>query len=360
MHDNAMSRWLSPLMAFCLSFLIIATLAPIVGIQVERQFDFWALWLVTMVILALPLVYLEVALAKRAKTTPLQALATLTRDADASPKWRLVGWLSVVFIPFLVGGILSNSSLILAEATDLSVAHPVLVAGCLAVALIASLIPRLILVLVTTVSVLAALLMAQFVGQPIAEWQITPLEFSEWGSATVLALIASGLGLGIYWQSHIVHAQKQDVATRYAFPTWIAQLIAVIAFGFFAATTPVTAISLAVTAIVGSALLMNMAREQLAQRQLALPIQWIICIVAAAIWVIPQTQTIFNNLLMFWGLIICLIYALFAGWIMKISHLRKSMNFGSEISYNIWRIAVRIVLPVSILLALIALIGKLL
>ena len=45
MQDNAMSRWLSPLMAFCLSFIIIATLAPIVGIQVERQLDFWLLWL---------------------------------------------------------------------------------------------------------------------------------------------------------------------------------------------------------------------------------------------------------------------------------------------------------------------------
>ena len=53
MQDNALSRWLSPLMAFCLSFIIIATLAPLVGIQVERQLDFWLLWLVTMVILAL-------------------------------------------------------------------------------------------------------------------------------------------------------------------------------------------------------------------------------------------------------------------------------------------------------------------
>jgi hypothetical protein len=60
MQDNALSRWLSPLMAFCLSFIIIATLAPLVGIQVERQVDFWLLWLVTMVILALPVCYLEI------------------------------------------------------------------------------------------------------------------------------------------------------------------------------------------------------------------------------------------------------------------------------------------------------------
>jgi SNF family Na+-dependent transporter len=54
-----------------------------------------------------------------------------------------------------------------------------------------------------------------------------------------------------------------------------------------------------------------------------------------------------------------LIYALFAGWIMKISHLRKSMNFSSEAFYNLWRIAVRVVLPVGIILAIVAVLGQL-
>ncbi len=67
MQDNALSQWLSPLMAFCLSFIIIATLAPLVGIQVERQLDFWLLWLVTMVILALPVCYLEIACSQAFK-----------------------------------------------------------------------------------------------------------------------------------------------------------------------------------------------------------------------------------------------------------------------------------------------------
>ena len=105
-----MSRWLSPLMAFCLSFIIIAGLAPSLDIQIDRQIDFWILWLVSMLVLALPITYLEVALAKRSKTTALNALSSLTRDADASQSWRIVGWLAVIFIPFLAGGILSNIS----------------------------------------------------------------------------------------------------------------------------------------------------------------------------------------------------------------------------------------------------------
>ena len=81
-------------------------------------------------------------------------------------------------------------------------------------------------------------------------------------------------------------------------------------------------------------------------------------IAAILVWLIPNVAPIFNNLLILWGLVICLIYALFAGWIMKISHLRKSMNFSSEAVYNIWRIAVRIVLPVSIILAIVAVLGQ--
>lgn len=102
MQDTTLSRWLTPVMAFCLSFVMITTLAPTVGIQIDRQFDFWLLWFGTMILLALPIGYLEIALAKRSKVTALQALSSLTRDADASPKWRIVGWLAVVFVPFLL------------------------------------------------------------------------------------------------------------------------------------------------------------------------------------------------------------------------------------------------------------------
>jgi K+-transporting ATPase A subunit len=44
---------------------------------------------------------------------------------------------------------------------------------------------------------------------------------------------------------------------------------------------------------------------------------------------------------------------------MKISHLRKAMNFSNELFYNVWRIAVRIVLPLSILLAIVSVLGQL-
>ena len=65
MQDTTLSRWLSPALAFCLSFILITTLAPMLGMQTERQFDFWLLWLGAMIVLALPIAYLEIGLAKR-------------------------------------------------------------------------------------------------------------------------------------------------------------------------------------------------------------------------------------------------------------------------------------------------------
>ena len=357
MQDNAMSKWLSPLMAFCLSFLIIATLAPITGIQIDRQLDFWMLWLATMLILALPVCYLEIALAKRSKTTALQALSSLTREADSSQRWRIVGWLAVVFIPFLAGAMLNHASNVVSIA-NLEVQQLVILAGLAIVALLLSLIPRLILVGITTVGVIASLVLANVMGTALPEWQVTPVQFSEWGNATVLALVASGLGMGLYWQSSLAAVKQQDVATKTVLPIWIAQLVAVIAFGFFAVKAEVPAFALIAAIVAAAALMLQMAREQLQQRQINVIIQWVIVAVATLVWLIPNITPVFNNLLILWGLVISLIYALFAGWIMKISHLRKSMNFSSEAFYNIWRIAVRVVLPVSIVVAIIAVLGQ--
>ena len=41
-------------------------------------------------------------------------------------------------------------------------------------------------------------------------------------------------------------------------------------------------------------------------------------------------------------------------------HLRKAMGFSNELFYNVWRIAVRLVLPLSIVIAIMAVIGQVL
>ncbi|EPF69565.1 membrane protein [Acinetobacter gyllenbergii] len=360
MQDTTLSRWLAPVMAFCLSFVMITTLAPTVGIQIDRQFDFWLLWLGTMILLALPIGYLEIALAKRSQTTALQALSSLTRDADASPKWRIVGWLAVVFVPFFAGSMLMTATQVTSQQLGLDLSSQVVFAIFAVVALALSFIPRQFLIVLTLLGVLAALVLANVMGTHLQAWHWTGVEFKEWGNATVLALVASGLGLGLYWQSSLAAVKQQDAATTAVLPIWVAQLLAVIAFGFFSVQTQLPALVWVFAATMSAALLIQFAKEQLAQRQLAIVMQWLILLAAIAIWAVPQVEQIFNTLLMLWGLVICLVYALFAGWIMKISHLRKAMGFSNELFYNLWRIAIRIVLPLSIVVAMIAVIGQVL
>lgn len=360
MQDTTvMSRWLSPLLAFCLSFMIIVGLAPSLGIHLDRQIDFWLLWLGTLVFLALPIIYLEIALAKRSKTTALNALSSLTRDADASQQWRLVGWLSVVFIAFLAGGLLSNITKITMAYIEVPMQSGIFFAICAVIAFALSFVSRQILVILTTLGVIASIVLSNVFGVQVQSWHITPVEFKEWGNATILALVASGLGLGLYWQTSLATTTKQNAATQATLPIWIAQLIAVIAFGYFAISAQIPAYTILISAIFASALLLQLAKEQLQERNVAIIIQFAVLLIGLLIWAVPQMSAIFNSLLMLWGLIICLIYSIFVGWIMKISHLRKALNFSNEVFYNIWRIAIRIILPLSILLAIVSYLGQL-
>ena len=108
------------------------------------------------------------------KTTALQALSSLTREADSSQRWRIVGWLAVVFIPFLAGAMLNHASNVIAVA-NLDVQQPVIFAVLAIAAFVLSLVPRLILVGITTIGVLASLIMANVMGTELPAWQVTPV-----------------------------------------------------------------------------------------------------------------------------------------------------------------------------------------
>ncbi|MCF9033330.1 hypothetical protein [Acinetobacter nectaris] len=351
-----MSRWLSPLMAFCLSFMLISTFAPIVGITTDRQIDFWALWLGTVFILALPFIYLEFALVKRAKTTALNALMSLTREADASMQWRIAGWLSVIFMPFLAGGMLANISHIGLQLIPTSLPENIIFAGLAVFAFILSFIPRQILSILSIIGVISSLVISQAFGTHLTAWHMTSVTFVEWGNATLLALVAGGLGLGIYAQSSVNSLNSTDKATPLVMPIWLAQVLAVIAFGVFAAQTQISQMSLLVTVLFGAALLIQLAKEQLQQRQVSIVLQYVLLLAPLFIWAVTLLMPVLNAVMMLWGLVSCLMYAIFVGWIMKISHLRKALNFSSELFYNIWRIAIRVIAPLSIILALVAVI----
>jgi hypothetical protein len=88
----------------------------------------------------------------------------------------------------------------------------------------------------------------------------------------------------LYWQNSLATVRQQEAATSVVLPIWLAQLLAVVAFGFFSLQVEIPAFAWLFAALVSAALLIQLAKEQLAQRQLAQAIQWVIIVAAIAVW----------------------------------------------------------------------------
>jgi SNF family Na+-dependent transporter len=69
--------------------------------------------------------------------------------------------------------------------------------------------------------------------------------------------------------------------------------------------------------------------------------------VAAGVGVLTLAalQPTFTLVVKLLALLPLLVLSVFVGWVMKISHVRKALNLPSEGLYNLWRVAVRLVLP---------------
>ena len=85
------------------------------------EIDFWLLWLLAMVLVALPVVYAEIALAYRSVEGPLAGMQKLTREADVSPIWRSFGWLAALVSIVIAALVISGASTgILSALTELN------------------------------------------------------------------------------------------------------------------------------------------------------------------------------------------------------------------------------------------------
>lgn len=318
----------------------------------QQQLDFWLVWLACMLVLAWPMTLLELALARRSQQSPLAALAPLTRESDSSPVWRGVGFLAVGSMAFFAGGLAYQAAQYTHQLWPAGELLPTTL-GLMGVTLLLSLWPAR-LVWVGTLLAVMAIGLSSF-KQGIGDWAVTPFSLIEWGQAVILALVASGLGLGLYWQTALAqqHAQK---ASQQALPIWVAQILAGGAFAIAQGVQGKLATGFYVAALCcGAAYLLAVVRDQLEARQLPIALSWGVCVGLLALWLLPLAP-LWGVLACVLGLLVCLFYALFVGWQMKISHLRKALGFDQELVYNLWRVLVRLVVPLSIVLALVGLV----
>ena len=371
-----MIRYASYFIAALLPLLLFRWFAPAsIG-----EIDFWLLWLLAMVLVSLPVVYAEIALAYRSVEAPLAGMQKLTREADASPIWRSFGWLAALVSILIAALVISGASTgILAALTELNSAPAIpdfaIAAGLMVIAVLLSLLGVAPLPIGLGLMVIG-LLLGVANGLPNIDFAMTDISLNEWARAVALALVSVGAGTGLYWfgqnlvtnqvatavDTDNINAQKparsramsEYRATKLVLPIWILQLIVgVVALSISGmALPPIGQLSYWIGVLFVASYLLHYSTQQLAHK-FGLLVSLVLTFVLALLLVVIIPTVWLVGLLVIISSIAVLLLSIFAGWQMKISHLRKSLNFGNEAFYNLWRIAIRLIVPLALLLALI-------
>lgn len=344
------------------------------------EIDFWLLWLLAMVVVSLPVVYAEIALAYRSVDAPLAGMQKLTREADASPVWRSFGWLAALVSIIIAALVISGASTgILAALTELNTAPTVpsfaIAAGLMVIAILLSLLGVAPLPIGLGLMVLG-LLLGVANGLPHIDFAMTDISLGEWARAVALALVSVGAGTGLYWFGQNLLAKQaltavdasnlntqnsarnrttnEYRATKLVLPIWLLQLVVGVIALFMSglSLSPIGQLLYWVGVLFVVSYLLHYSTQQLAHK-FGLLISLVVTFVLALVLVIAIPSTWLVGLLVIISSVAVLLLSLFVGWKMKISHLRKSLNFGNEAFYNLWRIAMRLVVPLALLLALI-------
>ena len=371
-----MIRYASYFIAALLPLLLFRWFAPAsIG-----EIDFWLLWLLAMVLVSLPVVYAEIALAYRSVDAPLAGMQKLTREADASPIWRSFGWLAALVSIMIAALVISGASTgVLAALTELNSAPAIpsfaIAAGLMVIAVLLSLLGVAPLPIGLGLMVIG-LLLGVANGLPNIDFAMTDISLNEWARAVALALVSVGAGTGLYWfgqnlvanqvatavDTDNINAQaparsratSEYRATKLVLPIWILQLIVgVVALSISGmALPPIGQLSYWIGVLFVASYLLHYSTQQLAHK-FGLLVSLVLTFVLALLLVVIIPTVWLVGLLVIISSIAVLLLSIFAGWQMKISHLRKSLNFGNEAFYNLWRIAIRLIVPLALLLALI-------
>jgi hypothetical protein len=301
----------------------------------------------------------------------------LTREADVSPIWRSFGWLAALVSIVIAALVISGASTgILSALTELNSVPDVpsfaVAAGLMVIAVLLSLLGVTPLPIGLGLMVIG-LLLGFANGVPNAGFAMTDVSLMEWARAVALALVSVGAGTGLYWFGQnlvskqtvtAVEANNQQAknraatreyrATKLVLPIWILQLlIGVVAlFTSGMSLPPIGQLLYWGGVLFVASYLLHYSTQQLTHK-FGLLVSLIITFAVALLLVVAIPTAWLVGILVIISSIAVLLLSVFAGWQMKISHLRKSLNFSNEAVYNLWRVAIRLVVPLALLLALI-------
>lgn len=341
----------------------------------------WPLALLGGVLAGLPLLLAEQAMAVRARQAGIAGMQVLTREADAARLWRFPAYASLLLSIAISAALALASGLLLTQvvqtlwlplssAVGLAASSapagtalwPVLTLLSLLIALGRSFrtVPMWLWLIVTLMLLsLTMLQMVQHQTTPLVTdlGLLTGLSNSGGASASLLsgALIAGG-GMGAASALRLQYGELKSTLAVPAMLLLFALLFLALHHGSWcagAALLGVVVTQLGLSASLAPALAEARQRKLPA---LAAPLAVIlpVTLLAEALWLWGDVETLryLVQLIAAALAINLLVMSVYAGWIMKISHLRKAVNLPSEWLYNVLRIALRWLAPMIVLVAL--------
>lgn len=320
-----------------------------------------------LLLAAWPLLLAERALGLRARKPLLTGMQVLTREADAVRGWRVLAWSSLgasllaLTLMSLLAGLLATQAVQTVAVGRIELPAgvqlwPVLTVVALLTALLRPLGKAPVLAWTLPVALLLGVLLLEVQRGAVTPLQTDILRLGALPPEAMLlvGVLALGGGLGVHWQ---LAAQDEPRLSARALLLTLAVALVVLAGLHVAAGLLATLLSfvvtlLAMTALVQPALAVARARGLTPVMALALIFVPVV-LLGETIWffggmdVLPEL----GCALALWMTLNLLVLAVFAGWVMKISHVRKALQLPSEGVYNLWRVAVRWVAPITLLLA---------
>lgn len=352
-------------------------------------------WLLALLVFALPLLLLELMLGKRARRSPLEGLAFLTREADARRFWRAGAWgaalatlLALAAVALVAGGSLhylvfqaglvgegvnpaATGGLVLPLGTGSLL---ILAAG---LSLLAPALRSTLLLLVLVLVGLALALAAQAnTGLATTLYVATPLDAADWREAVRLALLSLGGGLGVLWVGGMRLPREAGLG-RLAFGLvgllgllGALMLLALAPFvpqqlatpgagvqvvvsgpGVWLLLVPLVLVGLFALKLLAEPLLLRLTEKGMARLPAVVLVFMAAALLAEGVWFFGGDAGVDGLLALLGGLLLLVLLdlSIFAGWAMKISHARKELALPAEGIYNLWRVAVRLAVPLALL-----------
>ena len=332
---------------------------------VAGQLDFWLIWLLSLLVVSLPLLLLELGLQRRQPAGAGTGLPVLTREADAPTYWRALAPLGWLITLLLASGLIAQGWQALQHLPLIQqgLTGALSWAGLLTVLLIvigASLL-RASWLLAAALLLMLVTYGSQLLQYCLPHWQTTPVTLGEWSQAVALSLLSAGIGFGLYWQRLVPSpfSSGTDIALLAKRHTGLLLVLAAAGTALVLLVQGQTVEIRPALFWLGQAVLAWLVAAFLLQKASAQwqpGTRWLSALVAGLLllvwhWSAGHARLVLLGL----ALLTALGYAIFAGWRMKISHLRKALNLPSEGLYNLWRILIRLLVPALLLLALIGL-----